>query len=238
MSAGQKIAILEDMLEIQRMIETALQEAGYEVRAFGRASDFERALEDWAPDLAIIDLGLPDKDGLGVLRSVSGRKGTAILVVSARAGLSDKIAGLELGADDYLTKPFEMSELIARVRALIRRKSTKASTESADEIYAFSGLTVDLNRFVLTTAAGAPLRLSVGEAALLRIFLQHPNRLVTRDRLRAELSDRSDEISFDRTIDVRISRLRAKLSDSTKDPKIIQTIYGAGYILIADVRTG
>lgn len=235
MSDGNRISILEDTLEIQRMIENALTEAGYEVRAFGRARDFEQNLAEWNPDLVIIDLGLPDKDGLGVLGALSSRQDIAILVVSARSSLSDKIAGLELGADDYLTKPFEMSELIARVRALMRRRMTQASAAPDEKIYVFSGMSVDLNRFVLTNSAGETVKLSASEAALLRIFLAHPNRLVTRDRLREELQDRSDEASFDRAIDVRVSRLRAKLSDSTKDPKIIQTIYGAGYILIADI---
>ena len=215
MSEGSRISILEDSLEIQRMISGALSEAGYEVRVFGRASDFEKDLDSFQPNLCIVDLGLPDKDGLAILSALSRAHDTAILVVSARASLSDKIAGLELGADDYLAKPFEMSELIARVRALMRRTRPPAA-DTPEKIFRFSGLTVDLSRFLLTTRDGEDLRLSASEAALLEIFLNHPNRLVTRERLRDELGDRSDDLSFDRAIDVRVSRLRAKLSDSSK----------------------
>ena len=218
------------------MIEKALIDNGFDVRTFGRARDFEIAFLDWRPSVAIIDLGLPDKDGLAVLGALSNKQGSAILVISARSSVSDKIVGLDLGADDYLTKPFEMPELIARVRALLRRRTAMLNDQTSEKTYAFAGITVDLNRFVLTTEDGQVMRLSASEVALLSVFLNRPNRLITRDYLREQLDDRSDKISFDRAIDVRVSRLRAKLSDSIKDPKIIQTIYGAGYILIADVR--
>lgn len=231
----QRVSVLEDSLDLQRLLSDALSEAGYAVRAYGRAQDFERELGEWLPELCIIDLGLPDKDGLAMLGQIKTRCDAAILVVSGRSSLSDKIAGLELGADDYLAKPFEMSELIARVRALLRRRAPTANEAEAGGVFRVGDWTVDLAQFVLEHRDGTKERLSASEAALLRIFLERPNRLITRDLLRDELGERGDELSFDRAIDVRVSRLRAKLRDPSKDPKIIKTIYGAGYILISDV---
>lgn len=233
----KRISVLEDNLELRKMLVEALEEAGYAVRPYGRAQEFERDLSTFRPDLCLIDLGLPDKDGLGLLRAISDSSDAAILVVSGRSSLSDRIVGLELGADDYLAKPFELSELIARVRALIRRAGQRGrgDQDKQNAVFRFCGWTVDLSRFTLIDKSGAEERLSASEAALLRIFLESPNRLITRDMLRDKLSDNSDEFSFDRAIDVRVSRLRAKLRDKSKDPTIIKTIYGAGYILISDV---
>lgn len=231
-----RISLVEDTDDLRKMLTQTLSDAGYNVRHYRRAQDFERDLDDWNPDLSIVDLGLPDKDGMGLLSDISNKKDTAILVISGRSSLTDKIAGLELGADDYLTKPFEVSELLARVRALLRRAGPKADDKTENAIYKFCGWTLDLEQFMLIDKDGEHTRLSASEAALMRVFLKRSNRLITRDQLREELGDRSDEFSFDRAIDVRVSRLRAKLRDSTKEPKIIKTIYGAGYILISDVE--
>lgn len=234
MTDTHRISILEDSLELQSMLKTALVEAGYEARCYGRASDFERELDDWKPDVSIVDLGLPDRDGLGILQNLSTRHDTAILVISGRSNLADKIAGLELGADDYLPKPFEITELVARVRALLRRKKYVPDDAKEETLHKLAGMTIDLSRFVLTATDGSEDQLSASEVALLRIFLNHPNRLVTREKLRDELGDRSEDQSFDRAIDVRVSRLRSKLKDPPKNPRIIKTVYGAGYILISD----
>lgn len=230
----QRISILEDSIEIQKLLVDALSGAGFEVRAYGFAQHFEGDFKAWKPDLCIIDLGLPDKDGLTMLSHLANNFDTTIMIVSGRCSLSDKVAGLELGADDYVTKPFEVSELVARVRALLRRK-TQVGGVSENHLFQFSGWTVDLAKFMLIDEQGREQRLSASEVALLEIFLRRPNRLITRDQIREELGDRGDEFSFDRAIDVRVSRLRTKLKDSSKNSKIIQTIYGAGYILISEV---
>lgn len=230
-----RISILEDSTEIQQLLVDALTSAGFEVRAYGFAQHFESDLKTWNPDVCILDLGLPDKDGLTLVSHLANHIDTALMVVSGRSSLADRVTGLELGADDYVTKPFEVSELVARVRALIRRK-TQAGTKGDKERFQFSGWTVDLGKFLLIDESGAEQRLSASEAALLEIFLRRPNRLITRDQIRADLGDRGDEFSFDRAIDVRVSRLRTKLKDPSKNSKIIQTIYGAGYILISDVH--
>jgi len=227
------IAVVDDNPDIRHMLTEALIDAGFSTHGFARAADFERALSTRTPDVCIVDLGLPDKDGLSIVAALAN-SATATLVISGRSTLQDKIVGLELGADDYLAKPFEIREVIARVRALLRRNAPAAAHKDAEKL-AFSGWTIDFGQFSLSDTLGNSVRLSASEAMLLRIFLTRPNRLITRDQLRDELNEKSDAESFDRAIDVRVSRLRAKLKDSTKDPKIIKTIYGAGYILISDV---
>jgi DNA-binding response OmpR family regulator len=231
MTDAVRVSVLEDSLELQRLIEDALCNSGYSVESYGRAQDFERALGNFQPQICIIDLGLPDRDGLGLLQKVSSTGTTAILVISGRSSLSDKIAGLELGADDYLAKPFEIPELVARVKALARR--TKTPENQPHTLQKIGAVTVDFSRFALIDEDGTETRLSASEVAILTVFVNNPNRLITRDKLRDELQDRSDQHSFDRAIDVRVSRLRAKLKDTPKDPKIIKTVYGAGYILIS-----
>jgi len=229
-----RVSILEDSIDVQQVIEAALLEAGYQVKSYGLAQNFEKDLNDWKPELCILDLGLPDKDGLSMLSQITSKYDTAVLVVSGRSSLSDRIVGLELGADDYLTKPFEVSELVARVRALLRRKQSK-KVDAHDKVYSFAGWTIDISKFVLSDSHGETVQVSASEAALLEVFLNRPNRLVTRDYIREQLGDRSDELSFDRAIDVRVSRLRNKLRDPSKESRIIKTVYGAGYILVADV---
>ena len=230
-----RIAIVEDSLEILQLLSNALTEAGYKIDTYSRAADFERALPKHELDLCIVDLGLPDKDGLGLLNLISTTSNAAILVISGRSGLQDKIVGLELGADDYLAKPFEIREVVARVRALIRRR-VFMPTPKVESTFHFSGWTADFSKFNLTDRDGNTQRLSASEATLLQIFLARPDRLITRAQLQTELDDRSDSLSFDRAIDVRVSRLRAKLKDSSKNPEIIKTIYGAGYIFVSDIE--
>lgn len=234
MDKQPRIAIVEDSLEILQLLSSALTEAGYKIDTYSRAVDFERALPKYELDLCIIDLGLPDKDGLSLLNLISTTSSAAILVISGRSGLQDKIVGLELGADDYLAKPFEIREVVARVRALTRRR-VFTPTPKAESTFHFSGWTADFAKFMLTDHDGNAQRLSASEASLLQIFLARPDRLITRAQLQTELDDRSDSLSFDRAIDVRVSRLRAKLKDSSKNPEIIKTIYGAGYIFVSDI---
>lgn len=233
MNAPEQIAIIEDSPEILQLLSSALEAAGYRIHTFSRAIDFEHALGALDLDLCIVDLGLPDKDGLGLITRISDTSTAAILVISGRSALQDRIVGLELGADDYLAKPFEISEVVARVRALLRRSAATPLPET-DTVHHFSGWTADFATFVLTDDAGETQRLSASEASLLRVFLSNANRLITREQLQTSLDDKSDSLSFDRAIDVRISRLRSKLRDKTKNPKIIKTIYGAGYIFISD----
>ncbi len=224
--------ILDDTREIRDLLQDALQEAGFATQSFARATEFERAIPSISPDLCIIDLGLPDKDGLGVVARMASETGAAILIISGRASLSDKIVGLELGADDYITKPFEVAEVVARAKALIRRGRTTPDTATT---FRFHGWTADLDQHLLTAKDGHVDRLSFAEARVLRLFVTSPNRLITRDQMLDYLGDIAAD-NYDRAIDVRVSRLRSKLRDDPNNPQIIKTIYGAGYIFIADIE--
>lgn len=229
----QLITILDDSREIRELIATALETEGYQTISYPTGADFERGLRTIEPDVCIIDLGLPDREGLTLVNAVARTSRAAVLIISGRSNTQDKIAGLELGADDYITKPFEVIEVVARVKALLRR--SKQTPQRMEELFKFSGWSADLNQHLLISPAGETLRLSFAEAQVLRIFLNSPNRLITRERILEQLGDDQSD-NFDRAIDVRVSRLRSKLQDDPTDPKIIKTIYGAGYIFIADLH--
>jgi len=224
------ITILDDSREIRDLLSTALTDAGFTTQLFARAAEFERAIPSMTPDLCIIDLGLPDKDGLALVARMASDSGAAILIISGRAGLQDKIVGLELGADDYITKPFEVAEVTARVKALLRRGRPSPSQTKTT----FGPWTADLDQLSLSHQDGSKARLSYAESQVLRLFLSQPNRLITRDQMMDAIGDSTSD-SYDRAIDVRVSRLRTKLRDDPTNPQIIKTIYGAGYIFIADL---
>ena len=223
------VTILDDVPEIRSLLSSALEAAGFETQSFGRASDFEKALGRLTPDICILDLGLPDKDGLALVHRLAEERSCAIMIISGRAMVQDRIVGLELGADDYITKPFDPDEVVARARAVLRRRS-KAEPEEEARLR-FGAWVADFHQFTLAHDDGAVSDLSQGEAQVLRLFLRSPNRLITRDQILNDLGGDGDE-GFDRAIDVRISRLRTKLRDDPKSPKLIKTIYGAGYIFI------
>ena len=226
------ITILDDSHEIRDMLSTALTDAGFETMCFGRATEFERKIRQISPTVCIVDLGLPDKDGLALVNHLALDSGASVIIISGRSMVQDKIVGLELGADDYITKPFESAEVVARVRALIRR-STHRDTSTKKQIVTFSGWTANFDKLELADPSGIKQNLSYAEAQLLRIFLDAPNNLITRDRMIQALGGQS-ESNFERAMDVRVSRLRTKLKDDPQNPKIIKTIYGAGYIFIGD----
>ncbi len=235
MQTDQKlITILDDTREIRDLLANSLAAEGYETRSYARATDFERELRQISPDVCIIDLGLPDRDGLALVNAVATRSQAAVLIISGRSNTQDKIVGLELGADDYITKPFEVAEVVARVKALLRRAKPASTPDTFGPIARFSGWTVDLDQHLLTAADGEIVRLSFAEGQLLRMFLSSPNRLITREHILDSLSGGQSE-NYERAIDVRVSRLRSKLQDDPNNPKIIKTIYGAGYIFIANV---
>ncbi|RKF13016.1 DNA-binding response regulator [Roseovarius spongiae] len=225
------VSILDDEPEIRRMLVDALEEAGFRTLAFGRATEFEAALRTTAPDVCLVDLSLPDRDGLALVHRLALERGAAVIIISGRAQVQDRVTGLELGADDYITKPFDPAEVVARIRARLRRDGPAA--RSAD-IARFSGWTAAFDRFVLIDDAGEETPFSHAEGEVLRLFLGRPKRLISREAMQEALGGVAGE-SFDRAMDVRISRLRTKLREDPKNPRLIKTIYGAGYIFLADV---
>jgi two-component system, OmpR family, response regulator len=233
-SAGY-IAIVEDDRDIAEILKAALDSSGFETEYFDSGASFARSLARREPDLCLIDLSLPDRDGLSIVAELRSRPRIASIIVSGRQELRSKVVGLELGADDYIVKPFEDKEVVARVRSVLRRRNGDAGTDNPRRIANFAGWTADFGLFELVSPSGDRKNLSGGEAGVLRIFLESANRLLTR----ADLMDRlgiDADTNFDRSIDVRISRLRAKLDEDPRNPRFIKTVYGAGYLMVAQVE--
>ena len=231
------ILVLEDEIDIARIICSALTEYGFanEHVSGGRAL-LARARET-SPDLVIVDLGLPDMDGMQVVRELQEGSPCAVLILTGRTDITDRVLGLELGADDYIVKPFEPRELVARVRSILRRYLRAATPDPATEsdartIACFGNWRFDTGRHALTRPDGEEVSLSAAEAALMLTLLRRPNKILSREQLLGE----RDVDPFDRSIDVRISRLRRKLDDDPQNPKLIKTVYGAGYLFSTAVR--
>ena len=181
-----------------------------------------------------MDLGLPDRDGLTLVHRLALESGASIIIISGRSQVQDKITGLELGADDYIIKPFEPAEVVARVRARLRSQKPGAPVLQTAQ---FNGWIAHFDRYILEDDAGGETAFSHAEGEVLRLFLDAPNRLISRAQMQESLGGVAGE-SFDRAMDVRISRLRTKLREDPKNPRLIKTIYGAGYIFLGDVRWG
>ncbi|HKK97586.1 MAG TPA: response regulator transcription factor [Marivita sp.] len=225
------ITILDDEPAIRSMLSEALQDAGFDTKTYARATEFEAELRRTTPDVCLVDLGLPDRDGLSLVHRLALEQGATVIIISGRAQVQDKITGLELGADDYIIKPFDPAEVVARVRARLRTRSAPAP---AGQTAKFNGWTAHFDRYSLEDDSGTETPFSHAEGEVLRLFLESPNRLITRDYMQDTLGGAAGE-SFDRAMDVRISRLRTKLREDPKNPRLIKTIYGAGYIFLGHV---
>lgn len=226
------IAILDDEAEIRRMLVDALNDAGFRTSSYARATEFEAALKRTAPDVCLVDLGLPDRDGLALVHRLALESGATIIIISGRANIHDRVTGLELGADDYIIKPFEPAEVVARIRARLRK--SRLANDAPGSLAQFNGWEAHFDRYVLIGEDGVEVPFSHAEGEVLRLFLEAPKRLISRTQMQESLGGAAGE-SFDRAMDVRISRLRAKLGEDPKNPRLIKTIYGAGYIFLGDV---
>lgn len=225
------VTILDDEPEIRRILTDALEDAGFRTQSFSRAREFEAALNRVTPDVCLVDLSLPDTDGLALVHRLALEQGAAVIIISGRAQVQDRVTGLELGADDYITKPFDPAEVVARIRARLRTPRTQTSHSDTAE---FNGWTAHFDRYVLESESGDETPFSHAEGEVLRLFLESPKRLISRGQMQESLGGAAGD-SFDRAMDVRISRLRTKLGEDPKNPRLIKTIYGAGYIFLGDV---
>ena len=228
---AQLVTILDDEPAIRTMLADALEDAGFRTMCFGRAREFEAALQKHTPDVCLVDLSLPDTDGLTVVHRLALEQGASVIIISGRAQVQDRVTGLELGADDYIIKPFDPLEVVARVRARLRGGKAVIQTSNTAK---FNGWTAHFDAYTLIEDAGDATTFSHAEGEVLRLFLDSPKRLITRTQMQESLGGAASE-SFDRAMDVRISRLRTKLREDPKNPQLIKTIYGAGYIFLGDV---
>ncbi len=229
------VSILDDEPAIRQMLTEALAEAGFRTQSFGRAREFEASLNRAVPDVCLVDLSLPDTDGLALVHRLALERGAVVIIISGRGQVQDRVTGLELGADDYITKPFDPAEVVARVRARLRA-APRGAVQGGDRAR-FNGWTAHFDRYALEDPDGAETPFSHAEGEVLRLFLESPRRLITRQQMQEAFGGAAGE-SFDRAMDVRISRLRTKLREDPKNPRLIKTIYGAGYIFLGDVSWG
>ena len=239
MSTNQEhLLIVDDDKEIRNLLTEYLEQAGYRVSAVGDGKAMRRALEANRIDLVILDLMLPGEDGLTLCRELRSRTNMPVLMLTARGDEVDRIIGLEMGADDYLAKPFNPRELLARIKSVVRRAQALPTNMETDTVHTlrFAGWTLDVATRNVTAADGLVVPLSGAEYRLLRVFLDHPQRVLAREQL-LELANGREAILFDRSIDVLVGRLRKRLRDDSREPTLIKTVRGEGYVLAASVES-
>ncbi|HXV12106.1 MAG TPA: response regulator [Burkholderiales bacterium] len=238
MSNQDHVLVVDDDAEIRDLLSEYLRKSGYRVTAVAEGKGMWSALESGGRvDIVVLDLMLPGEDGLTLCRNLRARSDLPVIMLTARGEETDRIVGLEMGADDYLAKPFSPRELLARIKSILRRARTLPENLKPDGARAlrFAGWTLDLATRNLRSPEGVVVALSGTEYKLLRVFLSHPNRVLNRDQL-IDLMLSRDALPFDRSIDVQVSRLRHRLGDNPKEPEIIKTVRGEGYVLSAAVE--
>jgi len=237
MEASPHILIVDDHREIRELVGRALTRDGFRVTAVGDGKAMRRALADAHIDLILLDLMLPGEDGLSLCRSLRAESGVPIIMLTAKGEEVDRVIGLEMGADDYLPKPFGSRELIARIRAVLRRSRHPAADSgqpSAARHYGFDRWVLHTETRELLRDDGVTVPLSSGEYALLLALVERPQRVLSRDQL-LDLARGRAAAAFDRSIDTQVSRLRKKLERDAGDPHIIKTVWGGGYMFAAPV---
>jgi two-component system, OmpR family, response regulator len=242
MKGSGHILVVDDQKEICEVVQQYLSSEGYQVSVAHDGGGMRRAMAQEAVDLVILDLMLPGEDGLTLARALREESPVGIIILTGRGETVDRIIGLEMGADDYLPKPFHLRELLARVKSVLRRASTRDGTaEGAAAMSAshskarFAGWNLDLATRELVSPDGGEVRLTTGEFDLLAAFVKNANQVLSRDRL-LDLARNREAGPFDRTIDVQVGRLRRKLEHDPQRPTIIKTVRGTGYIFTPTVE--
>jgi two-component system, OmpR family, response regulator len=243
MSEAPHVLIVDDEPRIRTMLHRYLTGEGLKVSDAGDGAAMRAILEREAIDLVLLDLLMPGEDGLSLARHIRQHSDIPVIMLTGKGDLIDRVVGLEAGADDYITKPFELREVLARIRTVIRRTAPRATgTASAppaavSEALVFEGWRLDLVRRELQRQDGAPVSLTAGEFELLRVFVSHPNRVLSREQLMDMVKGR-DWAAYDRAIDTQVGRLRKKIEGDPGDPTLIKTVRGGGYVFAATVKTG
>jgi DNA-binding response OmpR family regulator len=228
---NKKILVVDDDPGLRELLQEYLSSQGFEVSAVADGVAMEQYLQQHTVNLVILDLMLPGEDGLALARKLRATSKLPIIMLSARGDDVDRIIGLEVGADDYLAKPFNPRELLARIRAVLRRHEEPQTNDVAGEqgaLFRFGMFQLDLNSRSLLKA-GVDVALTAGEFNLLRIFVAHPNRILNRDQL-MDLMKGYERSPFDRSIDVRVTRLRRKIETDPTTPEYVRTVWGEGYL--------
>jgi len=237
MTTPDHVLVVDDDAEIRNLLRAYLEKNGYRVTTVADGRGMWAALEPGQIHIVVLDLMLPGDDGLTLCRNLRARSTVPVIMLTARGEETDRIVGLEMGADDYLAKPFNPRELLARIKSVLRRSRAlpdNLQPATARTIH-FAGWALDLAARNLVSPAGTIVALSGTEFRLLSIFLAHPNRVLNRDQL-IDLMLSRDALPFDRSIDVQVSRLRHRLGEDAKEPVIIKTVRGEGYVLSVPVE--
>jgi len=237
MDAPDHILIVDDDREIRTLLSDYLQKNGFRASAVADGRAMWSALEGGRIDLVILDVMLPGEDGFVLCRNLRGRGDIPVIMLTAKGDQTDRIVGLELGADDYLPKPFNPRELLARIKSVLRRHRTVPGNLQPEPMKAlrFAGWTLDLASRNLVSPEHVVVALSGAEFRLLRVFLSYPNRVLTRDQL-MDLTVGREADPQDRSVDVQVSRLRQRLGEDAREPVLIKTVRGEGYVLAAAVE--
>jgi two-component system OmpR family response regulator len=237
MATQDHVLIVDDDAETRALLQAYLQKQGYRVTTAADGKALRRTLATARPDLIVLDLMLPGEDGLELCRDLRARSNVPVIMLTARGEETDRIVGLEMGADDYVGKPCNPRELLARIKSVLRRaRSLPENLEREPaRTFRFAGWVLDVATRNLTAPDGVVVPLSGTEFKLLRIFLAHPDRVLSRDQLIDFMVSR-DAGPFDRAIDVQVSRLRQRLREDAREPGIIKTVRGEGYVLAAKVE--
>jgi len=232
------LLVVDDDVDILNLLERYFTAQGFRVSVAADGTTMRKTLAAESVDLVLLDLGLPGEDGFELTRYLREHWRGAVIIVTGRGESVDRVVGLELGADDYVTKPFDLRELLARARSVLRRAADRPPVSvgaKAELAFAFAGFRLDAQTRELRDPQGAPIALTSGEYDLLKVLLEHPNRVLSRDDLMTWLHGR-DAGPYDRAIDVQIGRLRRKIEVDPVRPAIIKSVRGAGYLFAEQVR--
>jgi two-component system OmpR family response regulator len=234
-AALTRLLLVDDEPALREPLAEYLSRQGFAVRHAASAAEARSRLREELPDLVLLDIMMPGEDGLSLCRHLSEALALPTILLTARGEATDRIVGLEIGADDYVVKPFEPRELVARIRSVLRRAGKGGSAPAEDELFEFDGWRLDPLKRRLTDPEGAMVAISSAEFRLLMAFVEHPRQVLDRDRLLDMVQGREAHL-FDRAVDNQISRLRRKIELDSRNPALIQTVWGGGYMLAADIR--
>ncbi|CAG8999510.1 MAG: Transcriptional regulatory protein OmpR [Candidatus Celerinatantimonas neptuna] len=235
MAQQKQILVVDDDQEILSLLQQYLTKSGFIVDTASEGKQMRHRLEIQQPDLIILDIMLPGDDGFTLCRKIRQESNVPIIMLTANSDETDRVIGLELGADDYIGKPFSPRELLARIKALLRRSEVTNQAMQPARYIRFNEWRLDTQTQCLLHESGLQLELSGSDYRLLQLFLQHPNEILNRDLISDATRGRGS-LPMERGIDVQISRLRHRLGDNNKNRRIIKTIRGSGYILVAQVN--
>ena len=233
--APTRLLLVDDEPTLREPLAEYLTRQGFVVRQAEDASKARSLLLEYTPDLVLLDIMMPGEDGLSLCRHLTETKNLPVILLTAKGEPMDRIVGLEIGADDYVAKPFEPRELVARIRSVLRRSAKLPPVAEEDALFEFDGWKLDPLKRKLTDPRGAVVPISSAEFRLLVAFLTHPRQVLDRDQLLDMVQGREAHL-FDRAVDNQVSRLRRKMEEDSREPKLIQTVWGGGYRLAADVR--